>query len=74
MKSPFHNIDGLDLCGLLVDNCDISISCFDSHSDGTHSLQSIHWETSDGILNFSVPMKKQTHLQLGWLVDEYIYS
>ncbi len=45
-------IDGLDLCGLLVDYCDIFISCLNSHSDGTHSLQRIHWI--------------QTHLDLGW--------
>ncbi len=35
--------DGLDLCGLLLAYCDGFISCLDSHSDGTHSLQSIHW-------------------------------
>ncbi len=36
-----------------------------THSDGTHSLQSIHWWTSDVKLNFSksVLRKKQTHLQ-----------
>ncbi len=28
------------------------ISCLDSHSDGTHSLQLIHWWTSDVMLNF----------------------
>ncbi len=32
-------IDGLETCGLLVDYCDVFISCLDSHSDGTHSLQ-----------------------------------
>ncbi len=32
----------LECCGLLVDYCDVFISCLDSHSDGTHSLQSIH--------------------------------
>ncbi len=26
-----------------VDYCDVCISCLDSHSDGTHSLQWIHW-------------------------------
>ncbi len=26
-----------------VDYCDIFISSLDSHSDGTHSLQMIHW-------------------------------
>ncbi len=29
--------DGLEWCGLLVDYCDVFISCLDSHSDGTHS-------------------------------------
>ncbi len=33
----------LEWCGLLVDYCDVFISCLDSHSDGTHSLQRIHW-------------------------------
>ncbi len=27
------------------------ISCLDSHSDGTHSLQRIHWWTSDGMIS-----------------------
>uniref|UniRef100_A0A8C1LFD5 L3MBTL histone methyl-lysine binding protein 4 n=1 Tax=Cyprinus carpio TaxID=7962 RepID=A0A8C1LFD5_CYPCA len=31
--------DGLECCGLLVDYCDVFISCLDSHSDGTHSLR-----------------------------------
>ncbi len=59
--------DGLEWCGSLVDYCDVFISCLDSHSDGTHSLQRIHWWASDGMLHFSksVPMKKQTHLHLG---------
>ncbi len=37
------------------------ISCLDSHSDGTHSLQRIHWWASDVMINFSksVLMKKQ---------------
>ncbi len=26
-----------------VDYCDVFICCLDSHSDGTHSLQRIHW-------------------------------
>ncbi len=36
-------IDGLESSGLLVNYCDVFISCLDSHSDGTHSLQRIHW-------------------------------
>ncbi len=58
------------VCGFLVDYCYVFISCLDSHSDGTHSLQSIHWWASDGMLNFSksVLMKKRTHH--GWLEDD----
>ncbi len=36
-----------------VDYCDVFISCLDSDSDGTHSLQSIHWLASDAMLHFS---------------------
>ncbi len=35
--------DGLKRCGLLVYYWDVFISFLNSHSDGTHSLQSIHW-------------------------------
>ncbi len=51
-----------------VDYCDVFISCLDSHSDGTHSLQKIYWWASDVMLNISkyVLMKKQTHLLLEW--------
>ncbi len=68
--------DGLEWCGLLVDYCDVFISCLDSHSDGTHSLQRIHWWASHVVLHFSksVPMKKETHLYLGWPKGEYIFS
>ncbi len=61
--------DGLERCGLLVDYCDVFISCLDSHSDGTHSLQRIHCWASDVKLHFSksVPMKNQTHLHIGWM-------
>ncbi len=43
-------------CGLLW----CFINCLDSHSDGTHSLQRIHWWASDVMLHFSksVLMKK----------------
>ncbi len=42
--TAFHKTlnDGLESFGLLVDYCDVFISCLDSHSDGTHSLQRIH--------------------------------
>ncbi len=50
--------------------------CLDSHSDGTHSLQRIHWWASDGMLNMlkSVPMKKQTYLHLWWPEAEYVFG
>ncbi len=43
------------------------ISCLDSHSDGTHSLQRIQQGTNDVLLNFSqsVQMKEQSDLHLG---------
>ncbi len=52
-----------------VDYCDVFIRCLDSHFDGTHSLQRIHWWASDVMLHFSesVLMKKQTHLNLDCL-------
>ncbi len=45
-----------------MDYCDVFISCLDSHSDGTHSLQRIHWWASHVMLHFSksLPIKKQT--------------
>ncbi len=51
-----------------VDYCDVFISCLDSHSDGTHSLQRIHLWASDVLTHFSksVLMKKQTHLHFGF--------
>ncbi len=50
------NLEVVDCCGVFIS----------SHSDGTHSLQMIHWWASDVKLNFSksVLMKKQTHLNL----------
>ncbi len=63
-------IDRLDLCGLLVNYCDVFISCLDSHSDGTHSLQRIHWWASDVILQVdfskSVLVEKQTLSWMAW--------
>ncbi len=36
-----------------VDYCDVFINCLDSRSDGTHSLQRIHWWAIDVMLPFS---------------------
>ncbi len=52
---------------------DVFISCLNSHSDGTHSLQRIHWWASDVNFSKSVPIKKQT-IHLGWPEGEYIFS
>ncbi len=46
-------IVGLELYELLVDYCDVFINCLDSHSDGRHSLQRIHWWAIDVMLNVS---------------------
>ncbi len=56
-----------------MNHCDVFISCLDSHSDGTHSLQSIHCRASDGMIHFSKSalMKIQTHSHLGWPESEY---
>ncbi len=58
----------------VVDYCGVFISCLDSHSDGTHSLQRIHWWATDVMLNFSksILMKKQAHIQLGLRVSTYL--
>ncbi len=53
--------DVLELCGLLVDYCDVFISCLDYHFDGAYSLKMIHWSASDVMLDLS---KKQTNLHL----------
>ncbi len=60
-----------------VEYCDIFISCLDSHSDGTHSLQRIHWQASDEMQNIfpQICSDQETNssiLYLGWLEGEYI--
>ncbi len=59
-----------------VDYCNVFFSCLDSYSDGTHSLQKIHWGATDVMqhLSKSVLMKKQTHLHFEWLGSEHIFS
>ncbi len=50
-----------------VDYCDVFISCLDSHSDGTHSLQSIHCWASDGMLHFS-KSDEETNSSTSWMI------
>ncbi len=54
--------DWLEWCGLLVDYCDVFISCLDSHSDGTHWLH-----PSDSMLHFS-KSDEETNSSTSWLV------
>ncbi len=49
-------------CGLLW-----CISCLDSHSDGTHSLQRIHWWACDVMLHFS-KSDEETNSSTSWKV------
>ncbi len=66
---PAYHVDyttGLEWCGLLVDYCDVFISCLDSHSDGTHSLQSSHWWASDAMLNF-LKSDEETNSSTNWI-------
>ncbi len=64
-------------CGLLVDYCDVFISCLDCYSNGTHSLQRIHWWASDVMLHFSKSVLLETNsstVHLGWPECEHIFS
>ncbi len=56
-----------------VDYCDVFISCLDSHSDGTHSLQSIHWWASDVMLHFS-KSDEETNSSTSWMARERTFS
>ncbi len=61
--------DGLESYGLLWG---FFISHLDSHADGTHSLQKIHWWASDAMLHFSksVPMKNNS--STSWMARVYV--
>ncbi len=64
--------DGLEWCGLLVDYCDVFISCLDSHSDGTHSLQSIHCWDTDAMLHFS-KSDEETNSSTSWMAWGWVF-
>ncbi len=49
-----------------VDYCDVFISCLDSHSDGTHSLQSIHCWDTDAVTHFS-KSDEETNSSTSWM-------
>ncbi len=44
----------------------VFISCLDSHSDGTHSLQRIHCWASEGMLHFSKSDKETNSSCMNW--------
>ncbi len=50
------------------------ISCLDSHSDGTHSLQRIHWWASNGMLHFSKSVLMKKHSFTSWMAWRWEYS
>ncbi len=54
------------LLGLRVDYCDVFLSCFDSHFDGTHSPQRTHWWASDAMLHFS-KSNEETNSSTSWM-------
>ncbi len=61
-------------CGLLW----CLFSCLDSHSDGTHSLLSIHWWGSDAVLHFS-KSDEETKSSTSWIdfgiiIHDVLYS
>ncbi len=58
-------IDGLEWCGLLVYYCDVFISCLNSHSDGIHSLQRIHWWASNAEF-LQICSDKETNSSISW--------
>ncbi len=49
-----------------MDYCDVFISCLDSHSDGTHSLQRIHCWDTDAVTHFS-KSDEETNSSTSWL-------
>ncbi len=49
------------------------IGCLDSHSDGTHSLQSFHWWASDGMLHFSSSVHEETNSSTSWMAWGWVH-
>ncbi len=58
--------------GVVWTTCDVFISCLDSHSDGTHSLQRIHWWASDAMLHFS-KSDEETNSSTSWMAWEWAH-
>ncbi len=56
-----------------VDYCDVFISRLDSHSDGTHSLQRVHWWASDVMLHFSTS-DEERNSSISWNFQQFILN
>ncbi len=70
----FHMlIDGLKSYEFLVDYRNVFISSLDYHSDGTHSLQRIHWWASDAMLYFSKNKLSTSLMACGWAHFQQIF-
>ncbi len=58
--------------------CDVFISCLDSHSDGTHSLQSIHCWDTDAVTHFSKSDEETnsstSRTARGWVHSVFFYT
>ncbi len=56
-----------------MDYCDVFISCLDSHSDGTHSLHSIHCWVSDAMLNFFWQICSDKETYTSWMAWGWVH-
>ncbi len=56
-------------CGL---HCDVFISCLDSHSNGTHSLQRIHWSAMECDNSPNLVKKKLSSVLYGLRVRTFL--
>ncbi len=54
--------------------CDVFISCLDSHSDGTHSVQRIHWRASDVKLRFDEETSSTTSCMARGRVTIFLFG
>ncbi len=65
-------IDGLRSYGLLGNNCDVFISCLNSHFDGTHSLPRIHCKWCDAKILQIGQRSKLIHIVDGLRVSTFL--
>ncbi len=56
-------------CGLFVDFCEVFNSCLNSHSDGTHSLQSFHCWASESAKFLQSCSDDKTNVSTSWMAS-----